>query len=201
MSVDAMIVLVPWLTALFAGLSIVLEDRRVILGVLAVEYVLVFWYANIGLPTIIAMVYSIGGLLACGALWLTYRSVGDSAPAAQFTAVPSGRVFRILAVLLVAISAYGVTAQGWLPAEEFAGHQVLGALLLLGLGLLNLGISEEPFRVAVGLLTILAGFEIIYSMLEKSLAVIALVASIPLGIAIVVSFILVNARLLQGGSD
>ena len=75
----------------------------------------------------------------------------------------------------------------------------LGAMLLLSLGLLHLGISEEPFRVGMGLLTALAGFEILYVAVEPSLAVLALMAAVHIGIAIIVSYLVVGAAVLRSG--
>jgi hypothetical protein len=64
----------------------------------------------------------------------------------------------------------------------------------MGLGLLQIGITEEPLRVGAGLLTLLSGFEIAYSSIEPSLAVVALLAAVHLGIALVVSYLLLVVR-------
>jgi len=63
----------------------------------------------------------------------------------------------------------------------------------MGLGLLHIGISEDPFRVGLGLLTALAGFEIIYAAVEPSLAILALMAAVSIGISIIVSYLMVGA--------
>jgi hypothetical protein len=69
----------------------------------------------------------------------------------------------------------------------------------MGMGLLHLGISEEPFRVGMALLTTLAGFEIIYAAVEPSLAVLALMGAMHIGIAIIVSYLVVGAELHESG--
>jgi hypothetical protein len=58
---------------------------------------------------------------------------------------------------------------------------------LLGTGLLNLGLSEHPLRVALSLLSILQGFELSYLWVEQSLLVLALLAGMDLSIIVVLS--------------
>ena len=59
-----------------------------------------------------------------------------------------------------------------------------GSLLLMGMGLLQLGTSATPLRVVLGLLTVLAGFEIIYAAVESSTLVAALLSTINLSLAL-----------------
>ncbi len=57
-----------------------------------------------------------------------------------------------------------------------------GSLLLIGMGLLHLGITARILPVTIGLMTVLAGFEILYSSVEGSVLVAALLAVINLGL-------------------
>jgi hypothetical protein len=50
------------------------------------------------------------------------------------------------------------------------------ACLLIGVGLVNIGLSEHPLRSGVNLLTVLQGFELGYLWIEQSLLVLALLA-------------------------
>ena len=61
---------------------------------------------------------------------------------------------------------------------------------LICLSFLHLGLCEEPLRVGVGLLTFLSGFEITYSILEPSLAVVGLLACVHVGIALVCGYLM-----------
>ena len=63
------------------------------------------------------------------------------------------------------------------------------AYSLMALGLLNLGLTEEPINAGMGLLTLLIGFELFYAVLEPALAVVALLAGVQLGIAVAVSYL------------
>ena len=66
-----------------------------------------------------------------------------------------------------------------------------GSLLLIGMGLLHLGISASVLRVIMGLLTTLSGFEILYSAVEGSVLVAALLAVVNLGLALVGAYLLI----------
>jgi len=61
--------------------------------------------------------------------------------------------------------------------------------VMLTMGLLQLGLSGSAFRVCVGLMTLLSGFEVVYSLIEPSLAVLALIASVHIGLALVASYL------------
>ena len=60
----------------------------------------------------------------------------------------------------------------------------------MGLGMLHLGMTAQPFRVIVGLLTVLSGFEALYAALESSVLVAAMLSIVDLGLALVGSYLL-----------
>jgi hypothetical protein len=72
-----------------------------------------------------------------------------------------------------------------------AGYAVTSAsMILVGMGLLHLGITSHVLRVVVGLMTVLSGFEILYSAVEGSVLVAGLLAVINLGLALVGAYLL-----------
>jgi hypothetical protein len=90
-------------------------------------------------------------------------------------------------VLIVAVVTPGVDS---IMAD--AGFPVTnGGLLLIGMGLLHLGITARILHVAIGLMTVLSGFEILYSTVEGSVLVAALLAVINLGLALVGAYLLI----------
>ena len=103
---------------------------------------------------------------------------------------PSGRLFRLLAVGLVTLVVISSALKiiQYLPGVGL--EVVLGSLILTGNGLLNLGLTNHPFRVAVGLLTLLSGFEILYAALETSALVAGLLAGVNLVLALVGAFLI-----------
>jgi hypothetical protein len=187
--------------ALVAGaLVIVLNDRRWMLLMLACVYVALTWLTAISLPIQVSAVKLVGGMMTCAVLALSIMRVGHESEIVEREGLPSGIAFRVIAVLLVSASAWGLAERGWmLLPGSVSLSATLGAMLLLSLGLLHLGISEEPFRVGMGLLTALAGFEILYVAVEPSLAVLALMAAVHIGIAILVSYLVVGAAVLRSG--
>ena len=64
-------------------------------------------------------------------------------------------------------------------------------MILLGMGLLQLGMSDQPLRIIVGLLTLLSGFEVLYAAIENSVLVAGLLAVVTLGIASVGAYLIV----------
>jgi hypothetical protein len=110
-------------------------------------------------------------------------------------AQPGGAFFRLLAaglvVLVVASVAPHVAA--WMPGVEMA--QVWGGLMLVGIGLLHLGLTAQPLRVVLGLLTVLSGFEILYAAVEDATLVAGLLAGVNLGLALVGAYLLVSPSL------
>lgn len=183
------------LIALITGaLSIVLNDRRWMLLMLAGEYVALTWLAATILPIQTAAVKLVAGMMACAVLVLSIVRVGHESEIAEREGLPSGIAFKVIAVLLVSFSAWGLAERGWIYLPGAVSRAAaLGSMLLMGLGLLHIGISEDPFRVGIGLLTVLAGFEIIYAWVEPSLAILALMAAVSIGISIIVSYLMVGA--------
>jgi hypothetical protein len=186
------------LPAVLAGVTgallVVLDDRRVMLGILAGQYLCAAWLVGLALPLSIAAAKLVSGLMACGALALSVAALRWRLPEMEAGAIPSGHALRLVAAGLVATVAVGLGLRNWMSLPSITTPATLGSTLLMALGLLQIGITEEPLRVGVGLLTLLSGFEIAYSSIEPSLAVVALLAAVHLGIALVVSYLLLVVR-------
>lgn len=98
-------------------------------------------------------------------------------------------LFRVFSVVLVGplVLSFAPRIDKMVPGISY--EQALGGLILIGMGLLNLGFTSKPLNVVLGLLTLLGGFEIYYAVVESSLLVTALLASVILGLAMVSTFI------------
>ena len=108
---------------------------------------------------------------------------------------PTQRLFRILAALLVM-----VTVSGFVPAAldlipTITPNQAWGGLFLIGMGLLHLSFSSQSLRVSQSLLTLMAGFEIYYAVVEASTLVTALLAIVNLGIAMAGAYLVITPSL------
>jgi len=69
-----------------------------------------------------------------------------------------------------------------------------GSLLLIGMGLLHLSVTDRILQVTVGLMTVLAGFEILYTAVESSTLMAALLAVVNLGLALAGSYLMIASN-------
>jgi len=76
----------------------------------------------------------------------------------------------------------------WLGIDNPLG--TWASLLLMGIGLLQLGITIQPLRVIIALLTLISGFEIMYAFVESSALVAAMLVLINLGLSLVGTYLL-----------
>ena len=83
-------------------------------------------------------------------------------------------------------------AEAWIPVER---SLLSGGLILLISGLIQLGLTSNPFRFSIGLLTFLAGFEMIYSGLVSSVLVVGLLGLINLGVGVAGSYFILSSSL------
>jgi len=96
----------------------------------------------------------------------------------------SFRLFRLLLAGMVGMVVVSFAPGLVRVVPGISYEQSLGGLLLFGLGLIHLSVSSQTLRVILGLLTLLAGFEIIYSVMETSTLVTGLLAVVNLGISL-----------------
>jgi len=157
---------------------------------LALQYVGVFILTAFSWPLEMALVKLVAGWMVSAILGAGMALSTGSHDEADVRRL-SSQILRFLFALLVGLAIYS-NAPGlrvWLPKAGL--EAVIGSMILMGMGLLHLGMSSHPFRVIVSLLTIFAGFEILYASLEISTLVAALLAVINLGLAFVGVYLLV----------
>lgn len=163
------------------------RDWRWLVSFLAAQYVGVFILTLQHLPLGMATVKVIAGWMGAAILGMTRSSLDEAEDAGI---LPQGRFFRLVAAGIVAlVAAASAPAVDTMMAD--AGTAVAaGSLLLIGMGLLHLGVTDQPLRVTVGLMTVLAGFEVLYAAVENSVLVAALLAVINLGLALVGAYLM-----------
>jgi hypothetical protein len=175
---------------LCAGIIAGQNNRRLALGLLFVQYVAVTVLAAQFIPLAIVAVKLAGGLIACSILGVTLARLPRVGGPQEVGIVPAARSFRVISVLFVGVAGWGLSRGAWMGTLPLESNAALGSALLMTLGLLQLGTSDSPFRVGLGILTILSGFEIAYASIEPSLAVLALLAMVHIGIALTVSYLI-----------
>jgi hypothetical protein len=176
------------LVAITAVALILVERPGIQITILAVQYASVAWLSSLALPPQVAAVKVVAGMFTCGVLALTVA--GSRAP----TKSDSGIAFRGIASILIMGAAIGIGQTDWMRIPDIRPEAVMAAAVLMSMGLLQLGLFRTPLRVTIGLITLLSGFEIAYSVIEPALAILALLASVHIGLAMVVSYLTLVAQ-------
>lgn len=172
---------------------LLVQDWRTSIILLAVQYFGLFLLTLPHLPLGMASVKVVSGWMSCAILGMTRSGLPDDNPEKD-SIWPRGRLFRLFAAGMVGFIVIGGTpAIDNLMAD--AGMAVTaGGLMLMGMGFLHLGMIAQPLRVTLGLMTFLAGFEVLYAAVEGSVLVAALLASINLGLALVGSYLTIASN-------
>ncbi len=184
------------LVAATAFALVIVERPGFQIAILAAQYASVAWLTSLALPPQVAAVQLVAGMITCGVLALTVA--GSRSPSES----GSGKAFRAIAAILIMGAAIGIGRANWMRIPDIRPEAIMAATILMAMGLLQLGLFRTPLRVCIGLITLLSGFEIAYAVIEPALAVLALLASMHIGLAMVVSYLAVVARpsgLTEGG--
>ena len=144
------------------GLS---RDWRWSLALLAAQYFGMFWLVSQHWPFGLASVKLVTGWMASAALGVTRLGFAEHESRDE-TAWPQGRLFRVFAAAIVVV------------------------LVIAAIPSMEKMITAEILRVTLGLLTVLSGFEILYSTVETSILLTGLLAIVNLGLALAGSYLM-----------
>ncbi len=180
--------LVLFLLVVAAFTTLFSKDWRWMLGALAALYLLVFFLVSVSWPLELAAVKLVGGWMAAAVLGLTLLNLSEEPQEAE--EFPRGPAFLGLAaaLVLVIVTAVAPALLAW--SRQFNVTLAWGGLFLIGMGLLQVGLSGSIFRNTLGLLTLLAGFEILYAVVETSILIAGLLALLSLGVALAASYLM-----------
>jgi len=184
-----------------AALLVITNDWRLSFAALVVQYVLMAALIAQIVLWQVTVVKVLVGVLVVGIFSLTGRQAnfgrragvdlllsGSLRSFVRFE-FPTGLPFRFLAAVMTIVAAAYTASQ---PGFAFPGLPPtlnVACYALLALGLLNLGLTEEPMNAGMGLLTGLMGFELMYAAVEPSLAIVALLAAVNFGVAMATSYL------------
>lgn len=177
----------PVFILILTGLGLLLNlPYRWLLILFSVQFVAAFWLILLSWPLGLAAVKLLVGWMAVAIIG---SSINEEESPTDFNWKLNDNFFKIIAGLLILLLAFslGNTAFQWIPAS-FA--VISGGLVLAGLGLLQLGLSTQPFRTTIGLLTLLSGFDIIYAAVVNSVLVAGLSALVSLGLAFLGAYLM-----------
>jgi hypothetical protein len=145
-------------------------------------------------PLGMASVKVVAGWMSAAILGMTRSGLPREDRAERSNVLPRGRLFRLFAAAMVLLIVSSVTPRVDVIMADAGFAVTSGSLLLVGMGLLHLGVSNHILRVTLGLMTALSGFEILYATVEGSILVAGLLAIINLGLALVGSYLLIASN-------
>jgi hypothetical protein len=116
--------------------------------------------------------------------WLLRRGSGERWPL-----LSTGTVLRLLAVVLAGLAFFRL--QGRLTLPVLPSDLALACTWLWMMGFLGLALSDEPLRAGLGLLTMTAGFQLLYTALEPTAITVGLMAGLDLLLGLGVSYLMV----------
>ncbi len=194
------------LLGLTSTVLMVVRSWRLRIIVLAVQYLGVFVLVGGSWPVEMAVAKLVAGWMASAILGMAMLGIpqsdqvvaelpfietsGTSIPSAARPRQPIIHLFYLLVAVLVGLAAISIapTLQTWIPGVS--QEQALGSVILIFMGTLHLAFRSRPFGITVGLMTALAGFEILYAAVESSVLVAGFMAAINLSLAMIGSYLL-----------
>ena len=197
MQLDALALPVVILLAITSLILVLGLDWRLSLGALGVQYAGVFVLVGLTWPQEMAVIKLVTGWIAAAVLGMELVNLPADQNHQERGPI-SSQLFKVILAAMVgfAILTIGPQVARWMLQISYP--QILGGLLLVGMGVLHLGVSDHPFRVSIGLLTFLSGFEIFYATVETSVLVAGFLAIFSLGIALIGSYMMIAPTLEEG---
>lgn len=177
------------------------SDWRLSLTGLLVQYLLLGLTLTRFIQPEVAIAKILAGVLAVSILYLTAHHIQEvkGQPAADregspllglhigWGAGPLGLPLRLLVVFLVALAV--IRLFGAYHGRPVPADVAFVALWLGGMGMAGLVLGHEPLRVASAVLTFLAGFDLVYTVLEHNLAVSGFLGALLLLTALAFSYL------------
>jgi hypothetical protein len=162
---------------------LVFRDWRINFFALGVQYLAAFVLVNLSWPTGLALIKLMVGLMATTAVALTCLRQLTTKNQAEPT---SSLIFRGVAGLVIIVVIFIITPV--IQENVFPNVELLilqSGMMLFGLTLMQSGMRSEPYLIIISLLSMMIGFETIYSALEISTLLTGLLVIVNLGLALV----------------
>ena len=179
---------------LMAVLLLISNDWRLSISAIGAMYIGVFVLVALSWPLELAVAKLVAGWISASVLGMSLFNLPGASKQKNPYSV-SEIIFRISSAGLVGLVSLSLAPRllGVFPGASI--EQVLGGILLVFFGVLQLGFTAEPLRIILGLLTILGGFEILYAIIEDSILVAGFLAVINMGLAMVGAYMIISPTL------
>ena len=179
-----------------AGLIVAITDWRACVFALMAQYLLAGLLLTRVIRPEIAAIKTLIGAMICVVLYITARRAGwgrlpleegEERPGRFQLALMLGVPFRVMTALMGVALAFSAALKLSLPNVPL---EVSFGVFTLGLmGVFAIGLADEPFKGGLGLLTLITGFELFYSSIEQSLAVVGFLGVVNFMIALAISYL------------
>lgn len=188
-----------------AGLVVIFFDWRMLVFSFAIYSVaLGLLYSNL-LPPQIAGLKMLIGLLVAVQMFVTGRQIeankavpvqNPDEPALPLRRrISTGLPFRLVVVVMILLTSWQASLTPAFTLPDVSSTVSLAVIGLIAMGLLGLGLNEEPLKVGMLLIILLNGFELYYAAVEPALAVMALLAALNFAIALAACYLAVIKNL------
>lgn len=169
---------------------LMLQNFRLALAALAAQYLLIFLLITSVFPSSLALVKLLVGWMITALLVSEIRLIEKDW---ENRIALSGNLLRggVLILLWIVVYLGLPLIQLWIPVNQTV---LLGGMILLSGGLIQVGLSSQVLRVSLGLLTLFSGFEIIYAALEPSVLVSGLLVLVNIGIGLTGLFLVIRGK-------
>ena len=132
------------------------------------------------------------GLMCCAVMWVSCNTISYQDLDKEKNLF-STNLFRVLATILMIILAIVLRPSlQLLPLDPLPSTMLISSILLLLLGLLQIGINRDAFFTISGLLTFYMGFDTFYSVVEVSSLLVGLLAIINMAIVLLGAYFLIK---------
>jgi hypothetical protein len=161
---------------------LVFRDWRFNAVALAVQYLAAFALVTRVWPVGMAVIKLIVGWMATATLAMTCLRQKRPENTNESTASLIFRGLTGLLVVLVIFVIAPILQEAIFPQLNLILLQ--GGLMLIGMGLMQMGTTSDPYLTIISLLSLLSGFEIIHAGLELSTLLTGLLAIVNLGLSL-----------------
>jgi hypothetical protein len=181
-----------WGALIMAGLIVAFFDWRLLVFAFGAQAVFTGLLYSQNLPPQLAGIKMLIGLLIAVQMFVTGRQInsnresgpGDDPGQPPGRRLTTGLPFRIVVAVMVMLISWQLSLAPNFVLPDVSPTVSLAVVGLVAMGLLGLGLTEEPLKAGMLLITVLTGFELYYSAVEPALAVIALLAAMNFAIAL-----------------
>lgn len=192
-----------------ASLLVIFTNWRLLILALGAQYILIGLMLTRVVPIELAAVKALVGVMICPVLYITARRVNwgqitpdddddDEVPDTPrpkrrwWWIVSPGLPVRLIVTALGVAISLSLANRNPLPItadQALSRDFTIATFSVILLGLINAALAENPLKVGMGLLSLLAGFELFYTSVEPTLTIVGLLGLTNLIIALAIAYL------------